>query len=62
MKLGTLAFAELTVVKGIPVEVISISREEYNKMWLDKKKSNLIHIELELDNAISVNIQGPASK
>ena len=38
MKLGTLAFAELTVVKGIPVEVISISREEYNKMWLEKKK------------------------
>jgi hypothetical protein len=64
MKLETLALAKLTVVKGIHVQVISISREEYIDMLNTRqhKWRNLIHIELELDKAISVDIKGPGSK
>tara|TARA_Y100000389_G_scaffold60022_1_gene56132 strand:+ start:22234 stop:22416 length:183 start_codon:yes stop_codon:yes gene_type:complete len=59
MELETLALAKLTVVKGIPVKVASISREEYNKMYMHDKWQDLIHIELKLDKTIEVNVKGP---
>jgi hypothetical protein len=64
MKLETLALAKLTVVKGIHVQVIRMSREEYIDMLKNRqhKWRDLIHIELELDKAITVDIQGPGTK
>jgi hypothetical protein len=59
MKLETLALAKLTVVKGIHVQVISISREEYKKQYMHDKWQDLIHIELKLDKTIEVDVKGP---